>query len=158
MRRAVIFFLIALAFSLISCGRESNGTTTHRGLDGRLDQWLDRIRKTPRRLPSIQTATDGGTAGRCPVSRRAQRETLLITLCISRHLRHRGSAAERIHAGAPHAGAPKCQCFMSVEIYAKRQITAGLLRMIMEKVISERRIGLHFIHRKWLEHIDSRCG
>src|SRR5713226_7139615 len=42
MRKAAIF-LAALAFSFISCSRKPDGTVTHRGLDGRPDQWVYRI-------------------------------------------------------------------------------------------------------------------
>ncbi len=44
MRKAAIF-LALVAFGFISCSREPYGTVTHRGSDGRPDQWVYRIDK-----------------------------------------------------------------------------------------------------------------
>jgi len=44
MRKAAIL-LAALAFTFISCSREPYGSVTHRGRDGRPDQWVYRIDK-----------------------------------------------------------------------------------------------------------------
>ena len=44
MRKAAIF-LAALALTFISCSREPDRTVTHRGRDGRPDQWVYRIDK-----------------------------------------------------------------------------------------------------------------
>ncbi len=41
MRSAVLF--LALALTLLSCDRGSYGVVTHRGRDGRPDQWVTRI-------------------------------------------------------------------------------------------------------------------
>ncbi|MFZ0887662.1 MAG: hypothetical protein WA005_04350 [Candidatus Binataceae bacterium] len=57
MRRAAIVFA-ALAFSFISCSREPNGTVTHRGRDGRPDQWVYRIDKDSYKI-AIDTNGDG---------------------------------------------------------------------------------------------------
>lgn len=58
MRKAAIF-LAALALSFMSCSREPDyGTVTHRGRDGRPDQWVYRIGKDAYKL-SIDTNGDG---------------------------------------------------------------------------------------------------
>ena len=57
MRKAAIF-LAALAFSFISCSREPDGTVTHRGRDGRPDQWVYRIDKDSYKI-AIDTNGDG---------------------------------------------------------------------------------------------------
>ena len=57
MRRAAIF-LAALAFSFISCSRAPDGTVTHRGRDGRPDQWVYRIDKDTFKI-AIDTNGDG---------------------------------------------------------------------------------------------------
>jgi len=57
MRRATIF-LAALAFSFISCSRAPDGTVTHRGRDGRPDQWVYRIDKDTFKV-AIDTNGDG---------------------------------------------------------------------------------------------------
>jgi hypothetical protein len=57
MRKAAIF-LIALAFSLVSCSRKPDGTVTHRGRDGRPDQWVYRISKDAYKI-AIDTNGDG---------------------------------------------------------------------------------------------------
>ena len=41
MRRAALFVTLALTF--LSCNGDSYGVVTHRGLDGRPDQWVKRI-------------------------------------------------------------------------------------------------------------------
>jgi len=41
MRRAALY--VALALTLLSCDRGSYGVVTHRGADGRPDQWVKRI-------------------------------------------------------------------------------------------------------------------
>jgi len=58
MRRAAIFFFALVAFGFISCGREPYGTITHRGRDGRPDQWVYRIDKDNYKI-SIDTNDDG---------------------------------------------------------------------------------------------------
>ncbi len=57
MRNAAIF-LAALALGFISCSREPDGTVTHRGRDGRPDQWVYRINKDEYKL-AIDTNGDG---------------------------------------------------------------------------------------------------
>ncbi len=57
MRQAAIFFA-AMAFGFISCSREPYGTVTHRGRDGRPDQWVYRIDKGNYKI-SIDTNGDG---------------------------------------------------------------------------------------------------
>jgi hypothetical protein len=57
MRKAVIF-LPALAFGFISCNREPDRTVTHRGRDGRPDQWVYRIDKDDYKI-AIDTNGDG---------------------------------------------------------------------------------------------------
>jgi len=57
MRKAAIF-LAALAFSFISCSRGPDGTVTHRGRDGRPDQWVYRIDKDSYKI-AIDTNGDG---------------------------------------------------------------------------------------------------
>src|ERR1019366_5474964 len=57
MRKAAIF-LAALAFGFMSCSREPAGTVTHRGRDGRPDQWIYRISKDEYKL-AIDTNGDG---------------------------------------------------------------------------------------------------
>jgi hypothetical protein len=57
MRKAAIF-LPALAFGFISCSREPDRTVTHRGRDGRPDQWVYRIDKDDYKI-AIDTNGDG---------------------------------------------------------------------------------------------------
>ena len=57
MRKAAIF-LAVLAFGFISCSREPDGTVTHRGRDGRPDQWVYRIDKDTYKI-AIDTNGDG---------------------------------------------------------------------------------------------------
>jgi hypothetical protein len=57
MRKAALF-LIAIAFGFRSCSRETDGTVTHRGPDGRPDQWLYRISKDSYKI-AIDTNNDG---------------------------------------------------------------------------------------------------
>ncbi len=57
MRKAAIF-LAVLAFSFISCSREPDRTVTHRGRDGRPDQWVYRIDKDSYKI-AIDTNGDG---------------------------------------------------------------------------------------------------
>jgi len=57
MRKAAIF-LAALAFNFISCSRNIDGTVTHRGPDGRPDQWVYRINDDEYRI-AIDTNGDG---------------------------------------------------------------------------------------------------
>jgi hypothetical protein len=57
MRKAAMF-LILLAFGFICCSREPYGTVTHRGRDGRPDQWVYRIDKHDYKI-SIDTNGDG---------------------------------------------------------------------------------------------------
>ena len=57
MRKAAIF-LAALAFGLICCSRKPDGTVTHRGPDGRPDQWVYRIDKDTYKI-AIDTNGDG---------------------------------------------------------------------------------------------------
>jgi hypothetical protein len=57
MRKAAIF-LPALAFGFISCNREPDRTVTHRGRDGRPDQWVYRIDKDDYKI-AIDTNGDG---------------------------------------------------------------------------------------------------
>ena len=57
MRKAAIL-LAALFFSFMSCGREPDGTVTHRGRDGRPDQWVYRIDKNTYKI-AIDTNGDG---------------------------------------------------------------------------------------------------
>jgi hypothetical protein len=57
MRKAAIF-LSALAFGFISCSREPDSTVTHRGRDGRPDQWVYRISKETYKI-AIDTNGDG---------------------------------------------------------------------------------------------------
>ncbi len=57
MRRAAIF-LAALACGLIGCNREPDRTVTHRGRDGRPDQWVYRIDKDTYKI-AIDTNGDG---------------------------------------------------------------------------------------------------
>ena len=57
MRRAAIF-LAALAFGVISCNREPDRMVTHRGRDGRPDQWLYRIDEDTYNI-AIDTNGDG---------------------------------------------------------------------------------------------------
>jgi len=57
MRKASIF-LAVLAFGFISCSREPNGAVTHRGRDGRPDQWVYRISKDSYKI-AIDTNGDG---------------------------------------------------------------------------------------------------
>ena len=56
MRRAALF--AALALTLLSCDRGSYGVVTHRGRDGRPDQWVMRISKDEYQI-SIDTNGDG---------------------------------------------------------------------------------------------------
>lgn len=57
MRKAAIF-LAALALGFISCNREPDRTVTHRGRDGRPDQWVYRIDKDTYKI-AIDTNGDG---------------------------------------------------------------------------------------------------
>jgi hypothetical protein len=57
MRKGAIF-LTALAFGFISCSRAPDRTVTHRGRDGRPDQWVYRISKDSYKL-AIDTNGDG---------------------------------------------------------------------------------------------------
>ncbi len=57
MRKAVIF-LVAMAFGFISCSREPDRTVTHRGRDGRPDQWVYRISGDEYKI-AIDTNGDG---------------------------------------------------------------------------------------------------
>jgi hypothetical protein len=57
MRKAAIF-LAALAFGFIGCNREPDRTVTHRGRDGRPDQWVYRIDKETYKI-AIDTNGDG---------------------------------------------------------------------------------------------------
>jgi len=58
MRQAALF-LAAMAFGLISsCSRQPYGVVTHRGRDGRPDQWVYRIDRDTYRI-SIDTNGDG---------------------------------------------------------------------------------------------------
>ncbi len=57
MRKTAIF-LAVLAFAFISCSREPDGTVTHRGRDGRPDQWVYRIDKDSYKI-AIDTNGDG---------------------------------------------------------------------------------------------------
>ena len=50
--------IVALALTLLSCNRSSGGVVTHRGRDGRPDQWVSRISKDEYRI-SIDTNGDG---------------------------------------------------------------------------------------------------
>jgi hypothetical protein len=58
MRKPAILLLIVLAFCLISCSRERDRTVTHRGHDGRPDQWVYRIDKDTYKI-AIDTNGDG---------------------------------------------------------------------------------------------------
>ena len=57
MRKTAIL-LAVLAFGLISCNQEPDGTVTHRGRDGRPDQWVYRIDKDGYKI-AIDTNGDG---------------------------------------------------------------------------------------------------
>ncbi len=57
MRKAAIF-LAVLAFGFISCSREPEGIITHRGRDGRPDQWVYRINQDSYKI-AIDTNGDG---------------------------------------------------------------------------------------------------
>jgi hypothetical protein len=57
MRRSAALCAV-LAFTLFSCSRNSAGTVTHRGPDGRPDQWVYRTSPTEYRL-AIDTNGDG---------------------------------------------------------------------------------------------------
>ena len=56
MRRAVLF--VALALTFISCETGSYGVVTHRGRDGRPDQWVRRISRDEYEI-AIDTNGDG---------------------------------------------------------------------------------------------------
>jgi hypothetical protein len=56
MRRAAVS--LALALMLLSCEHRSYGVVTHRGADGRPDQWVTRINKEEYQI-SIDTNGDG---------------------------------------------------------------------------------------------------
>jgi hypothetical protein len=58
MRKAAMIFLAVLAFAFISCNRELDHTVTHRGRDGRPDQWVYRIDKDTYKI-AIDTNGDG---------------------------------------------------------------------------------------------------
>jgi hypothetical protein len=53
-----MIFLAVLAFGFISCNREPDHTVTHRGRDGRPDQWVYRIDKDTYKI-AIDTNGDG---------------------------------------------------------------------------------------------------
>jgi hypothetical protein len=57
MRKAVIFST-AIAFGFIACSREPYGAVSHRGGNGRPDQWIYRINSDTYRI-SIDTNSDG---------------------------------------------------------------------------------------------------
>ena len=57
MRNAAIFFA-ALAFNFISCSHEPDGVVTHRGHDGRPDQWVYRIGDNAYKI-ALDTNGDG---------------------------------------------------------------------------------------------------
>jgi hypothetical protein len=57
MRKAAILSML-LAFGFISCSREPDRTVTHRGRDGRADQWVYRIDKDSYKI-AIDTNGDG---------------------------------------------------------------------------------------------------
>jgi hypothetical protein len=57
MRNAAIFS-VALAFSVISCSRKPDGIITHRGRDGRPDQWVYPITKDAYKM-ALDTNGDG---------------------------------------------------------------------------------------------------
>src|ERR1700726_2018828 len=57
MRKAAIF-LAVMAFGFICCNREPDRTVTHRGRDGRPDQWVYRIDKDDYKI-AIDTNGDG---------------------------------------------------------------------------------------------------
>jgi hypothetical protein len=56
MRSAALY--LALALTLLSCGDRGYGVVTHRGRDGRPDQWVTRISKDEYQI-SIDTNGDG---------------------------------------------------------------------------------------------------
>jgi len=56
MRRAALY--VALALTLLSCERGSYGVVTHRGRDGRPDQWVTRISQDEYQI-LIDTNGDG---------------------------------------------------------------------------------------------------
>lgn len=56
--RQTAIFLAALAFSLVSCSQKPNGIVTHRGPNGRPDQWIYRINHDEYRI-AIDTNGDG---------------------------------------------------------------------------------------------------
>jgi hypothetical protein len=56
MGRAALY--VALALTLLSCDRGSYGVVTHRGRDGRPDQWVQRISPDEYQI-SIDTTGDG---------------------------------------------------------------------------------------------------
>ena len=56
MRSAVLY--VALAFTLLSCDTSSYGVVTHRGRDGRPDQWVTRVSKDEYQI-SIDTNGEG---------------------------------------------------------------------------------------------------
>src|SRR5271166_4907688 len=58
MRKAAMILLAMLAFGFISCNREPDRTVTHRGRDGRPDQWVYRIDKDTYKI-AIDTNGDG---------------------------------------------------------------------------------------------------
>ena len=53
-----MIFMAVLAFGFISCNREPDRTVTHRGRDGRPDQWVYRIDKDTYKI-AIDTNGDG---------------------------------------------------------------------------------------------------
>jgi len=57
MRKGAIF-LVTLVLGFISCSREPDRTVTHRGRDGRPDQWVYRISKDSYKI-AIDTNGDG---------------------------------------------------------------------------------------------------
>ena len=56
MRRAALY--VALALTLLSCDRGSHGVVTHRGRDGRPDQWVRRVSRDEYQI-AIDTNGDG---------------------------------------------------------------------------------------------------
>jgi hypothetical protein len=57
MRNAAIFFA-ALAFNFVACNRKPDGIVTHRGRDGRPDQWVYRISNNSYKI-ALDTNRDG---------------------------------------------------------------------------------------------------
>ncbi len=55
---AAVIFLTAMVFGAASCTRETYGAVSHRGRDGRPDQWVSRIDSATYRI-SMDTNSDG---------------------------------------------------------------------------------------------------